>query len=80
MRDPGVAPPKNPTLEKKIEVIDARLPDGASVEVIVLLPSTPAVPRRSILEVLADAPGHLAFQTAEEVDACLKHERDAWER
>ncbi len=47
---------------------------------LVLLPSTPAVPRRSILAVLADAPGHLAFQTAEEVDACLKRERDAWER
>jgi hypothetical protein len=64
----------------KIEVIDAQLPDGAPVEVIVLLPSTPAVPRRSILAVLADAPGHLAFQTAEEVDAYLKRERDAWER
>ncbi|MFV9506868.1 hypothetical protein [Candidatus Viridilinea mediisalina] len=64
----------------KIEVIDAQLPDGVPVEVIVLLPSTPAVPRRSILAVLADAPGHLAFQTAEEVDAYLKRERDAWER
>jgi hypothetical protein len=64
----------------KIEVIDAQLPDGAPVEVIVLLPPTPAAPRRSILAVLADAPGHLAFQTAEEVDAYLKSERDAWER
>jgi hypothetical protein len=30
--------------------------------------------------VLADAPGRLAFQTAEEVDAYLHSERDAWER
>ncbi|NCC33523.1 MAG: hypothetical protein EOM24_16130 [Chloroflexia bacterium] len=64
----------------KIEVVDAQLPDGVPVEVIVLLPPTPTVPRRSILAVLADAPGHLAFQTAEEVDAYLKRERDAWER
>lgn len=64
----------------KIEVIDAQLPVGAPVEVIVLLLQTPAAPRRSLLAVLADAPGRLAFHTAEEVDAYLRHERDAWER
>lgn len=64
----------------KIEVTDTQLPAGQSVEVIVLLPSPSAIPRRSILEVLADAPGHLAFQTADEVDAYLREERDAWER
>ncbi|HEX6292417.1 MAG TPA: hypothetical protein VFZ66_24740 [Herpetosiphonaceae bacterium] len=64
----------------KIEVTDAQLPAGQSVEVIVLLPEPSAMPRRSILEVLAEAPGHLAFQTADEVDAYLRAERDAWER
>ncbi len=64
----------------KVEVTDADLPEGQSVEVIVLLPSPSAVPRRSILDVLAEAPGHLAFQTADEVDAFLGEERDAWER
>ncbi len=64
----------------KIEVTDTDLPEGQSVEVIVLLPSPSAVPRRSILDVLAEAPGHLAFQTADEVDAFLREERDAWER
>ena len=64
----------------KIEVTDTQLPTGQAVEVIVLLPSIPAMPRRSILEVLAEAPGHLAFQTANEVDAYLREERDAWER
>ncbi len=34
----------------------------------------------SIVEVLAEAPGHLAFQNAEEVDAYLREEREAWER
>ncbi|HSH81339.1 MAG TPA: hypothetical protein VLA19_22650 [Herpetosiphonaceae bacterium] len=64
----------------KIEVTDTDLPEGQSVEVIVLLPSPSAVPRRSILDVLAEAPGHLVFQTADEVDAFLREERDAWER
>ena len=33
----------------------------------------------SLVDVLAQAPGHLAFQTGEEVDAYLREERDAWE-
>jgi hypothetical protein len=64
----------------KIEVVDAQLPVGTPVEVIILLPQVPLSPRRSILAVLAAAPGHLAFQTAEEVDAYMRAERDAWER
>ena len=63
----------------KIELTDRELPEGQSVEVIVLLPSPSTVHRRSILDVLAEAPGHLAFQTADEVDAFLRAERDAWE-
>ncbi len=34
--------------------------------------------RKSVVDVLAEAPGHLAFQTAEEVDAYISEERDAW--
>lgn len=64
----------------KIEVVDAQLPAGQAVEVIVLLPSPAPLLRRSIGEVLAEAPGHLAFQTADEVDAYLREERDAWDR
>ena len=63
----------------KIEVTNTQLPIGQSVEVIVLLPSTHPLSRRSIVEVLAAAPGHLVFQTAEEVDSYLHEERDAWE-
>lgn len=64
----------------KIEVTDAHLPAGQAVEVIVLLPSPSATPRRSIREVLDAAPGHLGFQTIDEVDAYLRSERDAWDR
>lgn len=63
----------------KIELVNADLPPGQSVEVIVLLPSPSDISRRSILDVLAEAPGHLAFQSAAEVDAYLSEERDAWE-
>jgi len=63
----------------KIEVIDAQLPVGTSVEVIVLLPQSTPNERRSILDILAEAPGHLAFKTAEEVDAYVRAERDEWD-
>jgi len=64
----------------KIEITDTQLPVGQSVEVIVLLPSATGVARRSIVEILAEAPGHLAFQTAEEIDQYLREERDSWDR
>ena len=64
----------------KIEVTDSQLPIGQSVEVIVLLPAQQTEPRRSIMEILAEAPGHLVFHTAQEVDTYLRQERDAWER
>ena len=37
------------------------------------------LPRPSLVEVLANAPGHLAFQSADEVDAHIRAERDAWD-
>jgi hypothetical protein len=32
------------------------------------------------LDVLASMPGHLQFQTAEEVEAYIREERDSWDR
>jgi hypothetical protein len=64
----------------KIEVTDPQLPSGEAVDVIVLFPEPPATPRRSISDVLAEAPGHILFQTTEDVDAYLREERDSWER
>ena len=37
-------------------------------------------PSSRIRDILAEAPGHLEFQTAEEVDAYIREERDAWDR
>jgi hypothetical protein len=64
----------------RIEVIDPQLPSGEAVDVIVLIPEALSPPRRSILDVLAEAPGHLLFQTPVDVDDHLREERDAWER
>jgi hypothetical protein len=64
----------------KVEIIDEQLPAGVAVDVIVLVSRPFEGARPSIEEVLAQAPGHLAFQSAEEVDAYLREERDAWER
>jgi hypothetical protein len=64
----------------KIEVMDTNLPSGEIVDVIVLLPASPAVARRSAVEVLAEAPGQRLFKTAADVAAYLREERDAWER
>ena len=35
-------------------------------------------PRRSVLDILNEAPGHLLFKTAQEVDEYIREERDSW--
>lgn len=64
----------------KIEIADPQLPPGKPVDVIVLFPPEADVSRRSVVDVLAETPGQLAFHNAEEVDAYIREERDAWER
>jgi hypothetical protein len=64
----------------KIEVTDQALPSGELVDVIILLPAPSATPRRSAIDILAEAPGHRLFKTAAEVDDYLRKEREAWDR
>ena len=64
----------------KIEIADPQLPAGRPVDVIVLFPQEPNGSRRSVVDVLAEGLGHLAFHSAEEVDAYIREERDAWDR
>jgi hypothetical protein len=63
----------------RLELADSNLPVGESVDVIVIVPESPDPDRLSVTEVLASAPGGLAFRTAEEVDAYVRAERDSWE-
>jgi len=65
----------------RLEISAPELPDGATVEVIVVLPDTPPLQRQSMLEFLDTLPpGPLLFQTPEEVNRYIQEERDSWER
>lgn len=64
----------------RIEISDTQLTPGYAVDVIVVVPDSPADDRPSVVDVLARSPGHLAFKTAAAVDACVREEREAWDR
>ena len=62
----------------RIEIVDQELPVGESVDVVVR--RSPESPRRSAVDILAEAPGQRVFKTAEEVESYLKDERESWNR
>ena len=62
----------------KIEIVDQELTEGESVDVVVSPAS--AVARRSVVDILAEAPGHRLFKTGKEVDDYIKEERASWDR
>lgn len=65
----------------RLEVCAPELPEGATVEVIVVLPARPAPAPRSMLQFLNTLPpGPLLFHTPEEANRFLQEERDSWER
>ena len=65
----------------RLEVSDPSLPEGATVEVIVVLPENPAPARRSMIDFLESLPpGPLLFKTPEESNRYIREERDSWER
>ena len=65
----------------RLEVTALELPEGATVELIVVLPEKPAPARRSMLEFLATLPpGPLLFKTPEDANRYIHEERDSWER
>ena len=62
----------------KIEIVDQGLPVGESVDVVVSQSATSE--RRSAVDILAEAPGGLAFKTAADVAAYPKEEKESWGR
>lgn len=65
----------------RLEISDPELPEGAKVEVIVVLPAKPKQKTISMLEFLATLPpGPLLFKTPEEADQYIREERDSWDR
>ena len=62
----------------KVEIASPELEAGQSVDVVVT--HTSSTERRSVVDILAEAPGHLVFKTAAEVKAYLAEEKEAWGR
>ena len=62
----------------RIEILHRELPVGESVDVVVTRSAISG--RRSVVDILAEAPGHLVFKTAAEVKAHLAEEKEAWGR
>ncbi len=65
----------------RLEVTAPELPEGARVEVIVVLPQRSEPQFDSALEFLESLPpGPRAFKTWEEYDQHLRKEKDSWDR
>ena len=65
----------------RIEVVAPQLPEGAKVEVIVVLREQQQARRLSMLEFLESLPpGPRAFKTWEEYEQHLREERNSWDR
>ncbi|MBI2844786.1 MAG: hypothetical protein HYX78_15440 [Armatimonadetes bacterium] len=64
----------------KVEVTSPDLTAGETVEVIVLGSEIVSPKRRPALDILAEAPGHRLFKSAEEVNAYVREERNSWDR
>jgi hypothetical protein len=65
----------------RLEVTAPELPEGATVEVIIVLPEKREPHRMSMLEFVESLPpGPRAFPTWEEYERHLQEEKNAWER
>ncbi len=64
----------------KIEISAPELPPGKRANVFVVIEEEEQVERRHVLDMISTFPGHRLFQTAEEVDAYIREERESWER
>lgn len=60
-----------------IEVRSSELPDGATVEVIVLLEPSNQFPQRGLSSFIGAAQGN--FMSPEEVDQFIRQERESWD-
>ena len=63
----------------RIEISIPKLVAGQRASVVVTVEDQGPVEQRHVIDILAALPGHQVFQNAEEVDAYLREERDAWE-
>ena len=65
----------------RLEVSAPELPEGAKVEILILLPEQPKPHPLSMVEFLESLPpGPRAFPTWDEYERHLQEEKDSWER
>ena len=65
----------------KIEIESPDLPVGEDVDVTISPTKKPGESgKRSIVDILAEAPGHLVFKSAKDVDDYIREERASWDR
>ena len=66
----------------KVECIAPQLPVNTEVDVIILFPTshdmTLPTAKRSVLDIIADAPGQQLFKTPEDVEQYMDEEHGAW--
>jgi hypothetical protein len=62
----------------RIEIAALELPEGRTASVFIVLDEAEAI-KRPLQEVLGDYPGGEVFQSAEQVDAYLRAERESWD-
>lgn len=67
----------NVGVDGRIEVTVQDWPVGQPVEVTIR-PLIEYTSRRSVKDILAEAPGGLMFKTVDEVDAYIRGERESW--
>jgi hypothetical protein len=65
----------------RLELSDPQLPEGASVQVLIMMPSCTEIDRPAMLDLLKSLPGGpRLFDSPEAADRYLQEERDSWDR
>lgn len=63
----------------RIGITTPELIPGRRATVVVTIEDNEAVEQPHVIDLLKTLPGHQLYQSAEEVDACIREERDVWE-
>ncbi len=63
----------------KMEISTPELIPGRRATVVVTIEDNEAVEQPHVIDILKTLPGHQLYQSAEEVNANIREEREAWE-
>jgi hypothetical protein len=63
----------------KIEISTPELIPGRRVTVVVTIEGNEPIEQPHVIDIFKILPGHQLYQSAEEVDAYIREERNAWE-